>query len=200
MSAIIISSEMDSVIPSAEPLPGDLAIWLFIFAELLVFGALFVTYAFARHSHVALFDAEQRLLDRRLGLLNTLLLISSSYAVARAVAAIRCDHAQACGRCLLGALLLGAVFVAVKLIEFNHDAARGMSLSRNLFDMFYLSLTCFHFLHVLMAMVILTVVSWKAFHGAYSAQDCAGVESGASFWHMVDLVWIILFVLVYVLH
>lgn len=188
------------LVDPAELLPGDLAIWFFIFAELLVFGVFFAAYAFARSAHLALFDAGQALLDRRMGLANTLVLLTSSYAVAQASQAIRRERVRACGVWLLGALHLGGVFVVLKLLEFGDDAAAGMSLSRNLFDMFYLSLTFFHFLHVLMGMVILTAVAWKTFHGAYDARAHAGIDTGGSYWHMVDLVWIILFVLVYVLH
>jgi nitric oxide reductase NorE protein len=75
-----------------------------------------------------------------------------------------------------------------------------MQLSRNLFDMFYVSLTFFHFLHVLMAMVIVSAVIYNTLQGRYSAQAHTGIETASSYWHMVDLVWIILFVLVYVLH
>lgn len=184
----------------ARALPGDLAIWLFIFAELLVFGVLFAAYAVARRAHVEAFDAGQALLDRRLGLLNTMLLISSSFAVARAVQAVRADRSRACAHWLFGAVLLGCVFLLIKGMEFRRDADAGMTLSSGLFEMFYLCLGLFHFLHVVMGLVILAVVAWKSLHGHYDGRSHAGVETGASYWHMVDLVWIILFMLVYVLH
>ena len=181
-------------------LPGDLAVWIFIFAELLVFGVLFVVYAQARRSHIELFNSEQALLDRQGGLVNTLVLISSSYAVACASAAIRADRVRACALWLGGAWVLGAAFLVLKVLEFSHDADIGMQLSRNLFDMFYLSLTFFHFMHVLMAMVIVSVLIHHTLRGHYSARAHTGIETGSSYWHMVDLVWIMLFVLVYVLH
>ena len=68
---------------SAQPLPGDFAIWIFIFAELAVFGVLFATYAFARSTHVDLFNASQLTLNRTSGFANTLVLVTSSYFVAR---------------------------------------------------------------------------------------------------------------------
>jgi nitric oxide reductase NorE protein len=181
-------------------LPGDLAVWIFIFAELLVFGVLFVAYALARRSHVELFNSEQALLDRQGGLVNTLVLISSSFCIAYAGAAIRANRVRACMAWLVGAWLLGALFLAFKALEFSHDSAIGMQLSRNLFDMFYLSLTFFHFMHVLMAMVIVSFVIRNTWLGRYSAAHHTGIETASSYWHMVDLVWIILFVLVYVLH
>lgn len=185
---------------TVKPLPGDLAIWLFIYAELLVFGALFVAYAIARHNHLTLFNGEQLLLDRTAGLNNTLLLITSSYAAAQAVSAAHVNRMRQAVAWLLMTLALGAGFVVLKVMEFARDAALGISLSRNLFDMFYLCLTGFHFLHVLMGLVILAVVTFKASMGAYSANNLTGIETGVSYWHMVDLVWIILFALVYVIH
>jgi nitric oxide reductase NorE protein len=193
--------ETTETLPVARPgnPPGDLAIWLFICAELLAFGVLFVAYAFARARNVALFNASQLTLNRESGMVNTLVLITSSYFVVRAVAAIRDGQSAACARWLAGAIGLGGVFVAVKLAEFHAKFAAGITLSTNTFYMFYLSLTLFHFMHVLMGMIILAFVAAKARRGGYCAASHAGVETGASYWHMVDLVWLILFPLVYVI-
>jgi nitric oxide reductase NorE protein len=180
--------------------PGDLAIWVFILAELLVFGVFFVSYAFARANNVALFDAYQLRLDRTAGLINTLALVTGSYFVARAVAAIRTGNSRRCAQWLFAGLAMGGVFLAVKLGEYGAKFAEGISLSTNTFYMFYLSLTFFHFMHVLLGMVILAVIALKAWRGGYSARSHVGVETGAVYWHMVDLVWLILFPLVYVMH
>lgn len=180
--------------------PGDLAIWIFILAELGVFALFFAAYAFARSHNVALFDEFQQTLDRLAALLNTLALITSSYFVVRAVAAIREGSRSHCVRWLLAALGMGLLFLAVKWGEYAHHFVQGITLSSNTFYMFYLSLTFFHFMHVILGMVILAVVAWKAQRGAYSADRHTGVETGASYWHMVDLVWLILFPLVYVMH
>ena len=183
-----------------QALPGDFAIWIFIYAELLVFGIFFLAYAFARAQNVELFNEYQQTLNRETGAINTLLLITSSYFVVMAVNAIRRNAARRCSQWLMLAMLGGAVFVVVKMSEFVAKYADGVNLSTNIFYMFYLSLTFFHFMHVLMGMVILAAVAVKAYRGGYSAQDHTGVETGASYWHMVDLVWIVLFPLVYVLH
>lgn len=182
-----------------EDLPGDLAIWIFIFAEMLAFGVLFVAYAFTRANNVDLFNASQLTLDRTSGAINTVALISSSYCVMRGVAAIKCNLHKSCAHWLSGALLLGGVFVVIKLIEFSAKFDAGITLSTNSFYMFYLALTFFHFMHVLMGMVILAVIILKTRRGGYSAQDYVGVETGASFWHMVDFLWIILFPLIYIM-
>ncbi len=180
-------------------LPGDLAIWFFIYAELLVFGIFFIAYAVARSKNIELFNASQSTLVREFGAINTLVLITSSYFVVRAVAAIRGDDARRCVHWLGAALAGGGVFVIVKLVEFSQKFGAGISLSTNTFYMFYLSLTMFHFMHVLLGMIILAAVLLKARRGGYSAAEHTGVETGASYWHMVDLVWIILFPLVYVI-
>lgn len=174
-------------------------IWIFIYAELLVFGILFLAYAFARGRNVEVFNAAQLELDRTAGAVNTLVLITSSYCVVRAVAAIRADRRETCARWLLATVALGGGFVAVKLTEFAAKSVAGFGMSSNTFFMFYWSMTFFHFMHVLLGMVILLAVWWKAGQGAYSAAEHTGVETGAAYWHMVDLVWIILFPLIYVM-
>jgi nitric oxide reductase NorE protein len=180
--------------------PGDLAIWIFILAELTVFAIFFAAYAFARMGNVELFDAFQQTLDRRAALINTLALITSSYFVVRAVAAIREDSNGECVGWLLAALGMGLLFLVVKGAEYAHHFGEGIQLSTNTFYMFYLSLTFFHFMHVILGMVILAAVAVKAQRGGYCAADHVGVQTGASYWHMVDLVWLILFPLVYVMH
>ena len=179
--------------------PGDLAIWFFIFAELLAFGIFFLSYAFARAHNVELFNESQQHLNRESGAVNTVVLITSSYFVVRAVAAIRAGLSRQCAHWLAGAIGLGGVFLVIKLFEFHAKFSAGISLSTNTFYMFYLSLTIFHFMHVILGMVILAAVMLKARRGGYSAEHHTGVETGASYWHMVDLLWIILFPLVYVI-
>lgn len=179
--------------------PGDLAIWLFIYAELLAFGVFFLSYAFARAHNVELFNDSQRFLNRESGAINTVVLITSSYFVVRAVAAIRNGLSRQCAYWLGAAIALGGVFLVIKLFEFHAKFSAGISLSTNTFYMFYLSLTIFHFMHVILGMVILAAVMLKARRGGYTAEEHTGVETGASYWHMVDLVWLILFPLVYVI-
>jgi len=190
-----------TAINNSEPklLPGDLAIWFFIFMELLVFGIFFIVYAVMRIDNIELFNQYQLTLNRELGAANTILLITSSYFVVRAVHAIRDNNVKNCINWLGAALLGGTGFLILKSIEYSDKFSEGISLSTNTFYMFYLSLTIFHFLHVILGMLILIAVIIKAKHGAYSADNHIGVETGASYWHMVDLVWIILFPLVYII-
>lgn len=180
--------------------PGDLAIWVFILAELLAFAVFFAVYAVQRMKQVELFDAMQPNLDRTAGAINTVLLLTASWCVARAVAAIERARQVESGRWLLAGILCGVGFLVVKLFEYAAKFQAGIDLSTNDFYMFYLSLTFFHFMHVILGLAILLVVWRKTVAGEYSAANHHGMETGASYWHMVDLVWIVLFPMVYVMH
>lgn len=202
-NSTVLPAPGDDVAPLSGQPPGDLAIWVFIFAELAVFAVFFAAYAFARAKNVALFDSMQQTLDRRAGALNTVFLVTASYFVARAVAVIKVDTSRAsrdCARWLLAGMVCGGGFLVVKVFEYQAKFAEGITLSSNTFHMFYLSLTFFHFMHVILGMIILAAVWLKTRRGGYSAADHHGLETGASYWHMVDLLWIVLFPLVYVLH
>jgi nitric oxide reductase NorE protein len=195
----------ESVLSEAQTGPelrlvGDLAVWLIILAELLAFGIFFLSYAFARTFEVALFNASQSTLDLNSGAINTALLITGSWCVVRAVQAIKRDASGISARWQLAALACGSGFVVIKWVEFAAKAEAGLDLSSNTFYMFYFLLTGFHFLHVLAAMVFLTILLVKTRAGHYGSHDHHALESGAAFWHMVDLLWIVLFPLVYVMH
>lgn len=173
--------------------------WFFILAELLVFAVFFASYAFARSSNVELFNHYQQTLNRDIGAANTVILLTGSLFVVLAVQAVKAGNSVLCRNWLLAGATSGAVFLLLKGVEFADKFAHGISLSTNTFYMFYLSLTFFHFMHVIMGMIILGAVTWKTHTGDYSATQHTGVETGASYWHMVDLVWIVLFPLVYVM-
>ena len=100
---------------------------------------------------------------------------------------------------LMAALACGVGFVGFKLIEYSAKIDAGIDLSTNTFYMFYLMLTVFHFLHVIVAMVFLAILLVKTMQGRYGSHDYHALETGAAFWHMVDLLWIVLFPLVYVM-
>ena len=181
-------------------LAGDLAIWFFILAELLAFGVFFAAYAFARAKNIELFTAEQAALNRNAGAINTVLLLTASYFVVRAVQAAEAEASRQCANWLGGAILTGFGFIVVKLSEYAAAFEHNISLSSSTFHMFYLSLTFFHFMHVILGLVILIAMWNGARQGRYRPGDMNGLETGAAYWHMVDLVWLILFPLVYVIH
>ena len=199
----IIGGMNTAVAPVPEPasprLPGDLAIWFFILAEMLAFAVFFASYAFARAGDPELFNLHQQTLDRNAGALNTLLLVTGSWFVVLAVQAAHRNDQAAVPRHIALGMLCGAGFLVVKVFEYAEKFGAGISLSTNTFYMFYISLTFFHFMHVILGMVILAVIWTQARQGAYRPGECNGLESGAAYWHMVDLLWIILFPLVYVM-
>ena len=185
---------------NAPRLAGDLAIWFFILAELLAFGVFFAAYAFTRANNIELFNTEQLELNRHAGAINTILLLTASYFVVRAVQAAEREASRECANWLLGAILTGFGFIVVKLGEYAAAFEHNISLSSSPFHMFYLSLTFFHFMHVILGLVILVAMWNGARQGRYRPGDMNGLETGAAYWHMVDLVWLILFPLVYVIH
>ncbi len=182
-----------------DPLPGDLAIWFVIMAEMLVFGVFFIVYVVVRSNNVELFNEYQLELHRMGGVINTIVLITSSYFVAMGIYAIRNGNIQRTGHMLLLAILMGAIFVGVKIWEYSHVFGAGIHLSTNTFYTFYISLTFFHFMHVILGMVILTIIYYYLRQGKYTAEAHQDIETGASYWHMVDLLWVVLFPLVYII-
>jgi len=179
--------------------PGDLALWIFICAELLVFAVFFAAYAFTRANNIELFNQFQATLNTDLALLNTIALLSSSYFVVSAIIAIKENKQQQSSRFLLFAILGGATFLVLKMTEYSHHMSEGINLTTNLFYMFYLSLTFFHFMHVILGVMILIVLWINTRKGTYTAEEHDGLVSGGAYWHMVDLVWLILFPLIYIM-
>ena len=194
-----MSIAVDEGVSTKDPLPGDLAIWFVIMAEMLVFGVFFIVYVVVRSSNVELFNEYQLELHRIGGVINTIALITSSYFVALGIHAIRNGNIKRTGNMLLLALFMGGVFVGVKIWEYSHVFGAGIHLSTNTFYTFYISLTFFHFMHVLLGMVILSILYYYLRKGKYTAESHLDIETGASYWHMVDLLWIVLFPLVYII-
>ena len=183
--------------------PGDFAIWIIIYIELITFGLFFIGYAYSRRGDIELFNASQLLLDQRAGFVNTIILITSSYFVVKAVYAIKKFETKKAikdgQRWLLGAMGMGGIFLIIKMMEFVGKYQEGINLSTNKFFMFYFLLTIFHFLHVLLGMIILFNLYQKTKIGGYTKDNHRGLETGASYWHMVDLLWIVLFPLIYII-
>lgn len=180
-------------------LPGDLAVWFIILLELTTFVLLFVAYAVMRGKDVALFNDSQLMLDRSKGLINTWLLISGSWCVVRAIESIRKGLRSTGLRWLIAAQGCGLGFLFFKFEEYSALFSAGIGLDTNRFYTFYFSLTGFHFLHVLAAIVVLAILTFTNRHGDCDPDRLHSLETGGAFWHMVDLLWIVLFPLVYLM-
>lgn len=183
--------------------PGDFGIWLVVYIELITFGLLFIAYAFARAEEIEIFNQSQLLLDKKLGFINTVILLSSSYFVVKALEAVKnfdTDTARKkASKWLVYAMSLGALFLLIKILEISEKYSQGINLSTNTFFMFYIILIVFHFLHVVLGMIILFNVRKNVKNKMYSRDNYKGMETGGVYWHLVDLLWIVLFPLVYIM-
>lgn len=189
--------------PDASPvryLPGDLAMWFFILAELTVFALLLLTFAVAQALQPQLFHDGRQLLDSSTGLALTLSLLTCGLFAALAQEQVRQAQARRGAWLLLAALLSASVYVGLKLGEYNHLATSGLGMEHNTFFTLYWILTGFHFVHVLLGLLILGWLAERCRQRAYGADNCSALESGVLYWHMVDLVWVLLFPLVYLLN
>lgn len=179
-------------------LPGDLAIWFFILAELTVFAALFISFSVSKSMNPEMFAEGQATLHPMMGLINTLSLITSSFFVAKAALFAAEGQLNKTSKWIWLGIAVGSIYIITKFMEYQSLMALGYNLRTNTFYTLYFFITFFHFMHVLMGIVILIVVANKAKKGGYE-EDITGVETGASYWHMVDMVWVILFPLIYVI-
>lgn len=172
-----------------EGLPGDPMIWVLVFSELAAFGLFLGAFVVARAVNPAVFASGQASLDSGLAGLNTIVLVTSGWAAARGTAAARAGEARSSRHWLLVAIGLGAAFVAIKLVEYSREIGSGIGLETSPFFTLYFLLTGFHLLHVCLGIIILAAVCRRA--------EPFSVETGTSFWHMVDLVWVVMFPILY---
>ncbi|MFZ2826213.1 cytochrome c oxidase subunit 3 [Hydrogenophaga sp.] len=182
----------------APRLAGDGIVWLLVLAELLTFGLLFVSFAFARWREPEVFAQGQAVLSLHTGALNTLLLVAASWAAVRAVRAFEADRGDIGAHWLLVALAGAVGFLIVKSHEFVGKVQAGFDWATDAFTLLYTLLTGFHFLHVVVGAIVFALLWRKARVGVYGRDHHMGPASGAVFWHMVDLLWMVLFPLVYV--
>ncbi|TDG12615.1 cytochrome c oxidase subunit 3 family protein [Seongchinamella unica] len=165
--------------------------WILILSELLVFSAFFVLFAWQRSLDPTLFNAGQMQLDPVLGGVNTLLLLTSGLFAALAVQAITLGDVLRCRRWLALTMLLGLAFCVVKLLEYAAKIAMGLTPETSNFFSYYYLLTAFHLAHVIFGLGLLALAYWKT-----SLQN---LETSTAFWHMVDLIWVMLYPLLYLL-
>jgi cytochrome c oxidase subunit 3 len=178
---------------------AKLGVWTFLATEVLLFGALFTAYAVYRAKYPALFQAEHLKLDRALGLANTIVLITSSLTVVLGVDAIRKGKVRLLRMYYGATILLGAVFLCVKYVEWAAEFRHGVYPGTNIFFSLYFMLTGLHGIHVLLGMGILAYVVVLAGRGRLSESYTTPAEMSGLYWHFVDLVWIYLLPLLYLI-
>jgi nitric oxide reductase NorE protein len=178
-------------------LPGGFDIWVFVLGDLMFFAAYFVIFMVYRIQEPKLFLESQRHLDLTTAAINTLVLLTSSRFVALGVQAARSGGQRRATRMVTAGGLCGAVFVVIKLYEWHSEISRGFTLPHNDFFMFYFMLTGVHLFHVLLGMLILGLGVREL--RTSSSPRVGLVEVGAVYWHMVDVLWIMIFAVVYLM-
>jgi len=185
--------------PRDARVPGEPGFWIVILGDLTAFALLFCVFVYYRGNALDLYLGAQARLSRFFGALNVVLLLTSSWCVVQGIEAYR-ESAALRARRLLGAgLLLGVGFVAVKVLEYSDKVREGISATSNEFFMFYYVLTGIHLLHVVIGLLVLTWMRATARARPSTQRDVALMECGGLYWHMVDLLWVALFALLYLL-
>ena len=185
---------------SVEPrLPGETGVWMFIIGDVLIFSLLFSVFVYDRSQEVALFVEQQQLLNQTFGLFNTLLLLTSSWFVVLAVHGARTGQLARARGCFVLAILGGIGFVVIKYFEWSEKLAADLTIETNNFFMYYYLMTGIHLMHMLIGIGVL-VFLWHSVRDAeFDAQGVGVLESGACYWHLVDILWIALFALLYLM-
>jgi nitric oxide reductase NorE protein len=177
-------------------LPGESSMWFFILGDLLIFGVYFVCYMSYRSQNPALFLQSQHQLNQGIGVTNTVVLLTSSLFVALGTEAVRDGKSGAAFRLISGAVAFGVAFPLLKLVEWLPKIGAGHTPGENQFFMFYYLMTGMHLLHVLLGLTILGFVLRDL---RSPTPNIKFVETGAIYWHMVDLLWLLLFALFYLI-
>jgi len=195
------AGEQTSSSEAGGRIPGEAGVWFLIFGDLVVFSVIFVVFINARGADASLFNASQATLHRTFGGLNTLILLTSSLLVALAVNVFRQSHQRSAARNLLyGAMLCAGAFLVNKGIEWTMLLIAGHGPPANSYYMYFFVLTGLHAAHVVLGIILLTVMIAFTRKDAPSENQYSFVESGACFWHLVDMLWLIIFSLLYLMH
>jgi cytochrome c oxidase subunit 3 len=204
-----VAHQFDDAVQQVEA--STLGMWIFLVTEIMFFGGLFVGYAVYRTAYPEAFAEGSHHLNVVLGSLNTVVLIGSSLTMVLAVHAAQADKRQRITGFLLLTVLLGAVFLGIKALEYAHKfeehlvpgsgfLAEGPHAAQvQLFMSFYFGMTGMHALHMVVGIGLLTLLALQAWRGRFTSAYHTPVEMLGLYWHFVDIVWIFLFPLLYLL-
>ena len=183
--------------------------WLFLLTEVLFFGGIFFAYLLYRMWYFDAFAEASRDLDLMLGGFNTVVLIGSSLTMAFAVRSAQTGSSSGTVRWLILTMILGAVFLGVKVVEYSHKFEVGhvpgpnfhstspWAAQEQIFYSLYFTMTGLHAVHMIVGIVILAIITRMAAQGKFNESYHTPVEMTGLYWHFVDLVWIFLFPLLY---
>jgi cytochrome c oxidase subunit III len=183
-------------------------VWLFMVTEVLMFGGLLVAYLIFKGLYPEVFKQGGETLNWKWGATNTAVLITSSLTMALGIYYIRLNQRKTALINLGITLVCGFIFMGIKYIEYTHKfhlgiypgkyfVAEGFLPDAPLYFSFYYMLTGLHGLHVIFGMCLIAWIMIRMARGTYSSEHWTGVEGVGIFWHLVDLVWIYLFPLLY---
>jgi nitric oxide reductase NorE protein len=177
--------------------PGEASMWFFVIGDLLIFAVYFVGYMYFRGQNHQLFLASQARLNVDIGAINTVVLLTSSLFVALGTAAARAGNIAAGLRGFWIGLAFGAAFPLLKMFEWIPEITAGLTPGTNLFFMYYYVMTGMHLCHVALGLVILCFVIRNL--KTSPTPKISFIETGATYWHMVDVLWLVLFALLYLM-
>jgi nitric oxide reductase NorE protein len=180
-------------------IPGEIGIWAFILTDLTVFALYFATFMFERRWQPAIFAHGRDALSATSGALNTAFLVTASLFVALAVQAVRRADGHRAQVLLVGAGICGLAFIINKPIEWGRELGAGYGVHHDNFFQLYYMLTGLHLAHVLIGMTVL-VLLWRLAGTVTSCptpRQLRFLENGASYWHLVDVIWLVLFAIFY---
>lgn len=189
-------SRQPAAAASQHGLPGEPGLWLFIIADMAMFGLFFLLFVLAQAQEPEIFQSSRSQLDPFLGFANTVILICSGWWIARAVDTGRVGDFGLARRQLAIGVLVGLGFAATKLYEYGAKVAAGVSFTANEFFIYYFCLTGIHFIHFLVGIGLLSWSFLKLGPGQ-SGAPLPWLEGSAAYWHMVDLLWLVLFPMLY---
>jgi nitric oxide reductase NorE protein len=181
----------------ARFVPGQPDMWAFVLFEALVFTAYFISYVVCRTRSLDLFLQSQAHLDLRVGVFHTLVLLASSWSVARCVQAARERSFRVALTNALLTMIFGFVFLVAKVLEWAAKIEAGFGFTTDEFFSFYYFLTAIHFLHLLIGFVALGIAVHQLSSPARRSQEI--IETCATYWHTIDFLWVLIFALLYVM-
>lgn len=179
--------------------PGGILIWFLIILELFTFLGAALIFVYYRKNMLQEFTESKELLNPLIGTLNTIILITSGYFMAISVNKLREDNTEKSALYMLIGLVLGIAFLGIKGMEFYHKIELGIGFSYNTFFTFYWLMTGFHFVHVLFGVGLLAYMYKAVKKKEYSSTNMFDVEASATYWHMCDLIWILIFPVLYLI-
>ena len=180
-----------------EP-PGGILIWILIFLELVTFSAALIALSVYSRENPEAYHQSRLLLNSTYGALNTLFLLTSGFFMATSMHQLKKQHFDKATFYLKLTMLGGLLFLGLKTIEYTEKVAHGLTIGYDTFFTFYWLLTLFHVIHVLVGMVILLSM-YFSIKKKKEQTNIEDAEAGATFWHMCDLIWLLLFPTLYLI-